>query len=87
MANHKSALKRIRQTATRTVVNHARVSQIRTTIRKVEEAIASGNKSDAKTAFASAEPLMMRGANRGVVNASTMSRKLSRLSARIKALA
>jgi small subunit ribosomal protein S20 len=87
MANHKSALKRIRQIKKRTVSNHARVGGIRTTIRKVEEAITSGSKADAQAAFAAAQPVMMRGANRGVVSANTMSRKLSRLSARIKALA
>ena len=86
MANHKSAEKRIRQTATRTEVNRARVSRIRTFLKKVETAIASGDKSAAAEAFKLAQPEMMRGASKGVLHANTVSRKLSRLSGRIKAL-
>ena len=87
MANHKSAKKRIRQTVTRTAVNRQRVSSIRTFVRKVEEAIASGDKSGAETAFRAAQPLLARGAQKGVLHANTVSRKLSRLSKRIKAMA
>lgn len=83
MANHKSAKKRIRQTATRTDVNSARRSRIRTFIKKTELAIASGDRPGAETAIKAAEPEMMRGAQAGVFNKSTMSRKLSRLSAAI----
>ncbi|MGQ3046117.1 MAG: 30S ribosomal protein S20 [Niveispirillum sp.] len=86
MANHKSAEKRIRQTATRTEVNRARVSRIRTFLKKVEAAIASGDKSVAAEAFKQAQPEMMRGVSKGVLHANTVSRKLSRLSGRIKAL-
>ena len=86
MANHPSAEKRIRQTARRTEVNRARVSRIRTFVKKVETAIAAGDKNAAKEAFAEAAPAMQSGAGKGVVHHRTVSRKLSRLSARIKAL-
>ena len=87
MANHKSAEKRIRQTATRTEVNRARVSRIRTFLKKVETAIAAGDKNVAAEAFKQAQPELMRGVSKGVLHANTVSRKLSRLSGRIKALA
>jgi small subunit ribosomal protein S20 len=83
MANHKSAKKRIRQTASRTEVNTSRRSRIRTFIKKVELAIASGDKPAAETAIKAAEPEMMRGAQTGVFHKNTMSRKLSRLSTAI----
>lgn len=86
MANHKSAEKRIRQTERRTEVNRNRVSRIRTFVKKVESAIESGNKADAAEAFKAAQPELMRGATKGVLHRNTVSRKLSRLSARIKAL-
>lgn len=86
MANHKSAEKRIRQTATRTEVNRARVSRIRTFLKKVETAISSGDKTAAAAAFKEAQPEMMRGTSKGVLHANTVARKLSRLSSRIKAL-
>lgn len=86
MANHKSAEKRIRQTERRTEVNRARVSRIRTFVKKVELAIASGDKSAAAEAFKAAQPEIMRGATKGVLHRNTVSRKLSRLSARIKSL-
>ncbi len=86
MANHPSAEKRNRQTQLRTEVNGARKSRIRSFVKKVETAIASGNKDAAKQAFAEAAPEMQRGTNKGVVHQRTVSRKLSRLSARIKAL-
>lgn len=86
MANHKSAEKRIRQTERRTAVNSARKSRIRTFVKKVEVAIAGGDKSVAAEAFKAAQPEMMRGVTKGVLHANTVSRKLSRLSARIKAL-
>lgn len=87
MANHKSAEKRIRQTERRTEINRARVSRIRTFLKKVETAIASGDKTAAATAFREAQPELMRGAGKGVLHKNTVSRKLSRLSSRIKALA
>jgi small subunit ribosomal protein S20 len=86
MANHASAEKRIRQTISRTAVNRARLSRIRTYVKKVETAIASGDKAAARAALAEAQPKMQSGALHGVVHKNTMSRKLSRLSARIKAL-
>jgi small subunit ribosomal protein S20 len=86
MANHRSAEKRIRQTERRTAVNRARVSRIRTFIKKVESAIASGDKETARAAFLAAQPEMHRGVSKGVIHRNTVARKLSRLSARIKAL-
>ncbi|MBD3661199.1 MAG: 30S ribosomal protein S20 [Arenibacter algicola] len=84
MANHKSAKKRIRQTARRTDVNGARRSRIRTHIKKVEAAITAGDKAAAQDALKAAQPEMMRGAQKGVFHKNTMSRKLSRLSSAIK---
>ena len=86
MANHASAKKRIRQTARRTAVNGRRRSAVRTSIRKVEEAIAGGDQSAAREAFKAAEPEIARGARKGVIDRNTARRKLSRLSARIKAM-
>ncbi|MBV9523605.1 MAG: 30S ribosomal protein S20 [Alphaproteobacteria bacterium] len=86
MANHKSAEKRIRQTARRTAENKARVSRLRTFIKKVEAAIESGNKEEARTAFLAAQPELHRGVDKGVMHRNTAARKLSRLSGRIKAL-
>lgn len=87
MATHKSAMKRIRQTKRRTEANRARLSRLRTFVRKVEEAIAKGNKDEAKAALRAAEPELMRGAARGLIHRNTVARKVSRLSARIKAMA
>ena len=87
MAVSLSAKKRIRQTKRRTEVNIRRLNALRSSIRKVEAAIAAGNKSQAEAALRVAEPQMMRGAGKGVVNRNTMSRKLSRLSRQIKRLA
>src|ERR1700761_4504784 len=86
MANTASARKRIRQTATRTARNHARKSRMRTFVKKVETAIASGDKSKAAEALRTAQPEMQRASGKGVIHANTVARKLSRLSARIKAL-
>lgn len=87
MAHHKSAKKRIRQTESRTAINRSRISRIRTFIKKVEVAIASGNAADAQTALKNAQPEIMRGVSKGVLPANTASRKVSRLAARVKALA
>ncbi len=87
MAHHKSAKKRIRQTASRTEVNRSRTSRIRTFIKKVETAIASGNAVDAQNALKAAQPEIMRGVTKGVLPKATASRKVSRLAARVKALA
>ncbi len=86
MATHKSAKKRIRQTARRTQVNRARVSRIRTFVKKVELAIQSGDKEAAGAAFQSAQPELHRGVSKGVLHRNMAARKLSRLSRRIKAL-
>jgi len=87
MANHKSAKKRIRRNDAFNEVNSNRRSRIRTFVKKVEEAIAAGNAEDARNAFKVAQPEMHRGVTRGVLHKNTVARKLSRLSARIKALA
>jgi small subunit ribosomal protein S20 len=87
MANTKSAKKAVRVAEKRTAVNKARRSRVRTYVRKVEEAIASGNKDAAETAFKDAQPELMRGAQKGIMHKNTASRKVSRLSARIRALA
>ena len=87
MANSPSARKRVRQTERRTEINRNRRSRIRTSIKKVEEIIASGDKQAAQAALKDAQPEIMRGANKGILHKNTASRKISRLSARIKALA
>ncbi len=87
MAHHKSAKKRIRQTARRTEVNRARVGRIRTYVKNVELAIAGGDKAAAQSAFNAAQPELHRGAQAGVMHSNTVGRKLSRLNARIKAMA
>ena len=87
MANHASAKKRIRQIARRADVNNERRTRVRTFIRKVEEAIEGGNQADAAAALKAAQPVMARGAQKGVFHKNTVSRKLSRLSAQIKAMA
>jgi small subunit ribosomal protein S20 len=86
MANTPQSKKRVRQTARRTAVNKARRSRIRTYLRKVEEAIASGDAGAAQTALRAAQPELMRGVTRGVLHKNTVARKMSRLSARVKAL-
>lgn len=86
MAHHTSAKKRIRQTERRTEVNRARVSRIRTFVKKVELLISSGDKVQAAEALRAAEPELMRGAQNGVLHKNTAARKVSRLAARIKAL-
>lgn len=86
MANSPQSTKRVRQTARRTAVNKARRSRIRTFIRKVEEAIVSGNQGDAREAFRLAQPEIMRGAVKGVLHRNTASRKISRLAGRIRSM-
>jgi small subunit ribosomal protein S20 len=86
MANTPQSKKRARQSEARFAVNKARRSRIRTFIRKVEEAIASGDKTAAAAALQAAQPEMMRGVTKGVLHKNTVARKLSRLSARVKAL-
>jgi small subunit ribosomal protein S20 len=86
MANTASARKRNRQTDRRTARNQARKSRMRTFVKKVETAIAGGNKEAAIAALREAQPEMQRAVGKGVTHLNTVARKLSRLSARIKAL-
>ena len=86
MANSPQAKKRARQNDHRFAVNKARRSRIRTFLRKVEEAIASGDKEAAATALRQAQPELMRGVTKGVLHKNTAARKMSRLSARVKAI-
>ena len=86
MANTRSAKKMVRKIARRTEINTARRSRMRSFIRKVEEAIASGDKSAAQTALQAAQPEIMRAAGKGILHKNTSSREISRLSARIKAM-
>ncbi|WP_349370247.1 30S ribosomal protein S20 [Salinarimonas sp.] len=87
MANTPSAKKMTRKIAKRTAVNRMRRSRMRTFIRKVEEAIGSGDASRAKEALSVAEPIIMRSAQKGVTHHNTASRKVSRLAKRVNALA
>ncbi|MEK9676854.1 MAG: 30S ribosomal protein S20 [Rhodospirillaceae bacterium] len=86
MANHDSAKKRIRQTVRRREVNRDRLSRVRTFIKKVELAIESGDAAAAKDALQNAQPVVARGAQKGVMPKNTAARKMSRLSARVKAM-
>ncbi|MEM8801612.1 MAG: 30S ribosomal protein S20 [Pseudomonadota bacterium] len=86
MANSPQAKKRARQNERRLEVNKARRSRIRTFLRKVEEAIASGDKDAAMSALRQAQPELMRGVTKGVYHKNTASRKMSRLAARVKAI-
>lgn len=87
MANTSSAKKAARKIARRAAVNKNRRSRVRTFVRKVEEALASGDKAVAVAAFQIAEPELMRAATKGVLHRNTASRKVSRLAQRVKALA
>ena len=87
MANTKSAQKAVRKIARRTTVNKSRRSQMRTYVRKVEEAIAAKDASAAAEALRGAEPLVARAAQKGILHKNTASRKISRLAKRVKALA
>lgn len=86
MANTKSAKKAVRQITRRTAVNKARRSHMRSSIRKVEEAIATGNKEAAQAALKEAEPIMARTAQKGILHRRAASRKVSRLSKRVIAM-
>jgi small subunit ribosomal protein S20 len=87
MANTTSAQKAARQALKRTEVNKARLSRTKSFVRKVEEAVATGNKDAAKQALAAAEPVLMRSSQKGVVHKKAAARKVSRLAARVKAMA
>ncbi|MEL6570017.1 MAG: 30S ribosomal protein S20 [Pseudomonadota bacterium] len=86
MANSPQAKKRARQNEARYAVNKMRRSRIRTELRKVEEAIASGDKDAAAAALKAAQPELMRGVTKGVYHKNTAARKMSRLAARVKAI-
>ncbi len=86
MANSPQAKKRARQAEARFAVNKARRSRIRTYLRKVEEAIASGDKDAAGAALRAAQPELMRGVSKGVFHKNTASRKMARLSSRVKGI-
>jgi len=86
MANSPQAKKRARQNDRRAQVNKARRTRIRTYLRKVEEAIASGDKAAATAALQAFQPELMRGVTKGIFHKNTASRKMSRLSARVKVL-
>lgn len=86
MANHASALKRVRRNQRRADINTARRSRVRTFLRKVEEAIASGDKNAADAALKNAQPELMRSAAKGLFHKNLVARKMARLSARIKAI-
>lgn len=86
MANTPSAKKAARKIEARTEVNKSRRSRVRTFLRKVEEAIASGNHADAMAALKAAQPELQRSATNGIVHRNTADRKIARLNNRIKAL-
>jgi small subunit ribosomal protein S20 len=86
MPHHKSAEKRLRQTEKRTIVNGARLSRVRTYVKKVEVAIETGDKTAAQSAFQEAQPELHRATTKGVMHRNTVARKLSRLAARINTL-
>lgn len=86
MANHASAKKRTRRNKSRALINQSRMSRIRTFIKKVEQAIESGKAKDAQAALKDARPEIQRGVAKGLLHKNTAARKMSRLSARIKAI-
>ena len=86
MAQHQSAKKRIRRNARRAEINGNRTGRIRTFVKSVETAIASGDAEAARTALRAAQPELHRGVTKGLLHKNTVSRKLSRLSALVKAL-
>lgn len=87
MANTPQARKRIRRNERRAEINGARVSRIRTSVKKVESAIESGDKDAAKAALTAAQPELAKGVAKGVLHKNTVARKMSRLSKRVSALA
>ncbi len=86
MANTRQSKKRARQNDKRAAINKARRSRIRTFLRKVEEAIATGDQESATAALRAAQPELMRGVTKGVYHKNTAARKMSRLSGRVKSL-
>jgi small subunit ribosomal protein S20 len=86
MANTKSAKKAVRQIEKRTMVNKTRRTRMRSEIRKVEEALAAGDQTAAAEALKTAQPLIARSAQKGIIHANTAARKISRLTRRLKSL-
>lgn len=86
MANTPQARKRIRRNDRRAAINKARVSRIRTFVKKVELAIAAGRKDEAEQALKAAQPEMQRGVSKGVLHKNTVARRISRLTSRVRAL-
>ena len=86
MANHESAKKRVRRNARRAKINGARMSRIRTSIKKVESAIEAKDSKAAETSYRLAQPEIARGVAKGILHKNTAARKLSRLSSAIKAI-
>jgi small subunit ribosomal protein S20 len=86
MANTSSAKKAARQMISRTLVNKARRTRVKTDVRTVEEAIASGDRAKAEAALKAAQPLLVRTAQKGMMHKKTASRKVSRLAKRVKAM-
>lgn len=86
MANTSSAKKATRVASRRAVINKNRLSAVRSSVRKVEEAVVSGKKSDAEAALKAAAPALARGAQKGVMHKNAASRKIARLTKRVKAM-
>lgn len=86
MPVHKSAKKRVRRNARAATANKSRTSQMRTYVRKVEEALQAGNEAAAKDALKAAQPKIQRSADKGLLHKNTAARKISRLAKRVKAL-
>ncbi len=86
MANTDQSKKRARQSEARFAINKMRRSRIRTYLRKVEEALASGDKAAAAAALTAAQPELARGVTKGVLHKNTVARKMSRLAHRVKVL-
>jgi small subunit ribosomal protein S20 len=87
MANTSSAKKAVRKIESRTAINRSRRSQMRTYVRKVEEALSAGDAAAAAAALETAEPILMRAAQKGIVHKNSAARKISRLTTRVKSLA
>lgn len=87
MANTKSARKAVRKIAARTEMNKSRRTQMRSAVRQVEEAVVAGDQTAAQAALTAAEPTIARAAQHGIVHKNTASRKISRLTSRVRALA
>ncbi|MYJ86333.1 MAG: 30S ribosomal protein S20 [Rhodobacteraceae bacterium] len=87
MANSRQAKKRARQSVVRFKVNHSRIMRVRTFIRKVEEAVAGGNYEEARSALRQTQSEIMRSVSKGIMHKNTASRKVSRLSRKVKLLA